>query len=198
MIVNHAHLLRAPGKPPITEVFLEPAGARVPEAALQAIHETDLVVFGPGGLYCSVLPCLLLGPIRRAIQEARAKVAYICNTTTQPGQTDGFDTVAHVREMLRYLGEGHLDYVLLNTQVPSEEMLAAYRRDEVHFMPVTPEEIRRVKALGPIPVVGNFVEEGWQGKRTLHKLDTIRHDPHKVAAALQALVTEPEARPARG
>ena len=188
---------RATGKPPIAEVFLEPADVRVAEAVLQAIHEADLIVLGPGGLYCSVLPGLLPGPVRQAIKGTRAKTAYICNTTTQPGQTDGFDTVAHVREMLRYLGEGHLDYVLLNTQVPSEEMLAAYRRDEVHFMPVTPEEIRQVKALGPIPVVGNFVEEGWQGKRTLHKLDTIRHDPHKVAAALQALVTEPEARPAR-
>jgi len=53
---------------------------------------------------------------------------------------------------------------------------------------VTSEEIRRVKALGPTPVVGNFVEEGWQEKRALHKLDTIRHDPHKVATALQGLV----------
>ncbi len=186
--------VRATGKPPIAEVFLEPAEVRVAQAALQAIHEADLIVLGPGGLYCSVLPGLLPGPIRQAIKATRAKTAYICNTTTQPGQTDGFDTVAHVREMLRYLGEGHLDYVLLNTQVPSEEMLAAYRRDEVHYMPVTPEEIRQVKALGSIPVVGNFVEEDWRGKRTLHKLDTIRHDPHKVATALQALVTDPEAR----
>jgi hypothetical protein len=87
-----------------------------------------------------------------------------------------------------------LDYVLLNTQVPADEVIAAYRRDDVHFMPVTPEEIRRVKALGPTPVVGNFVEEGWQEKRALHKLDTIRHDPHKVATALQALVAEGEVR----
>ncbi|MBI2454615.1 MAG: YvcK family protein [candidate division NC10 bacterium] len=197
-VVRGEFNVRATGKPPIAEVFLEPAEVRVAEAALQAIHEADLIALGPGGLYCSVLPGLLPGPIRQAIKATRAKTAYICNTTTQPGQTDGFDTVAHVREMLRYLGGGHLDYVLLNTQVPSEEMLAAYRRDEVHYMPVTPEEIRQVKALGSIPVVGNFVEEDWRGKRTLHKLDTIRHDPHKVATALQALVREPEARPARG
>jgi 2-phospho-L-lactate transferase/gluconeogenesis factor (CofD/UPF0052 family) len=110
--------------------------------------------------------------------------------TTQPGQTDDFDAVAHVQEVLRYLGEEHLDYVLLNVQVPADDMIEAYRRDDVHFMPVTPEEIRRVKALGPIPVVGNFVEEGWRGKRALHKLDTIRHDPHKVATALQSLVAK--------
>lgn len=195
-VVRGEFNVRTPGKPPIAEVFLDPAGARVPEAALQAIHEADLVVFGPGGLYCSVLPGLLPCAIRQAVQESRGMTAYICNTTTQPGQTDGFDAVAHVRELLRYLGEGHLDYVLLNTQMPTDEMIAAYGRDDVHFMPVTPEEIRRVKALGPTPVVGNFVEEAWPGKRALHKLDTIRHDPHKLATALQSLIgeTQPRAR----
>jgi len=193
-VVRGEFNIRAPGKAPIAEVFLDPADARVAEAAIQAIHTADLIVLGPGGLYCSVLPGLLPGPIRRAIQETRARTAYICNTTTQPGQTDGFDAVAHVQEVLRYLGGGHLDYVLLNTQVPAEEMIAAYRQDDVHFMPVTPEEIRRVKALGPTPVVGNFVEEDWRGKRALHKLDTIRHDPHKVATTLQSLVGESEAR----
>lgn len=193
-IVRGEFNIRAPGKPPIAEVFLDPGDARVTEPAVQAIHAADLIVLGPGGLYCSVLPGLLHGPICRAIQETRAKTAYICNTTTQPGQTDGFDAVAHVREVLRYLGGGHLDYVLLNTQIPADEMIAAYRQDDVHFMPVTPEEIRRVKALGSTPVVGSFVEEGWRGKRALHKLDTIRHDPHKVATTLQSLVAESEVR----
>lgn len=179
--------IRAPGKAPISEVFLDPADARIADAVIHAIHAADLIVFGPGGLYCSVLPGLLPASIRRAIQESRARTAYVCNTTTQPGQTDGFDAVAHVQEVVRYLGEGHLDFVLLNTEVPAEEMVEAYRQDDVHFMPVTPEEIRRVKALGAIPVVGNFIEEGWQGKRALHKLDTIRHDPHKVATTLQTL-----------
>jgi uncharacterized cofD-like protein len=189
-IVRGEFNIRAPGKAPIAEVFLDPADARVAEAAIQAIRTADLIVFGPGGLYCSVLPGLLPGPIRGAIQQARGRTAYICNMTTQPGQTDDFDAVAHVQEVLRYLGEEHLDYVLLNVQVPTDDMIEAYRRDHVHFMPVTPEEIRRVKALGPIPVVGNFVEEGWRGKRALHKLDTIRHDPHKLATALRGLIME--------
>ena len=60
--------------------------------------------------------------------------------------------------------------------------------ENIQFMSVTPEEIRRVKALGPMPVVGDFVEDDWRGKRSLHKLDTIRHDPRKVATALKNLV----------
>jgi len=135
-----------------------------------------------------VVASLLPLPIRHAIRGRRGKTAYVCNTTTQPGQTDDFDATAHVREILRYLGEGHLDYVLLNIEIPSPEVVETYRADAVHFMPVTPEEIRRVKALGPMPVVGDFVEDDWRGKRSLHKLDTIRHDPRKVATALKNLV----------
>jgi len=193
-IVREEFNVRATGKPPIGEVFLEPAAIRVADACVRAIHEADLIVLGPGGLYCSVLPGVLPEPMRQAVRESRARTVYVCNTTTQPGQTDGFDSVAHVQEMVRYLGEGHLDYVLLNTQVPSDDMIAAYRQDDVHFMPVTPEVIRHIKALGPTPIVGSFVEQDWQAKRALHKLDTIRHDPHKVATALQSLLAESEAR----
>jgi uncharacterized cofD-like protein len=182
--------VRSTEKARIAKLFLEPADPGVSEACLRALCEADLVVLGPGGLYCSVLPGLLLEPVRRALAVSAARTVYICNTTTQPGQTDGLDIVAHVEEVLRYLEDRRLDYVLLNIQAPREEMLAAYREDEVHFMPVTPEEVRRVRALGPIPVVGNFVEEGWQRKRRLHKLDTIRHDPHKVAMALRALTED--------
>jgi uncharacterized cofD-like protein len=186
--------VRGTGKPPIGEVFLEPSTVRVADACLRAVHEADLIVYGPGGLYCSVLPGLLPGPIRQAVRDSRARTVYICNTTTQPGQTDGFDSVAHVREMLRYIGEGRLDYVLLNTQVPEEEMIAAYRQVGVHFIPVTADEVRGIKALGATPIVGNFVEQDWRGRRSLHKLDTIRHDPPRVAAALQTLLTESRAR----
>ena len=189
-VIRGEQSVRAMGKPPIAEVFLEPAEPRIPGAAIQAIHEADLIVLGPGGLYCSVLPALLPGPIRQAIRESRSKTAYVCNTTTQPGQTDELDAVAHVRELIKYVGEGRLDYVLLNTQAPTEEMIAAYRNEDVRFMAVTPEEIHRVKSLGPTLVTGDFIEDEWQGKRQLHKLDTIRHHPRKVASALQAMIAE--------
>jgi len=181
--------VRAPGKPRIEELFLEPAEVALSPACAEAILQADLVVLGPGGLYCSLLPALLPGPIRGALARSGAKKVYICNSTTQPGQTDGFEPVEHVRELLRYLGPAGLDYVLVNAQPPGAEAVEAYRQDGVCFMPVTPEEIQRIRGLGPIPVVGSFLEE-WGGKRALHKLDTIRHDPAKVAAALRGLIEE--------
>jgi uncharacterized cofD-like protein len=179
--------VRKPGKPRIDHLFLEPDGVAVPPRSVQAILEADLVVLGPGGLYCSVLPALLPRPIRSALGASRAKTVFICNTTTQPGQTDGLDPAAHVRELLRYL-DGRLDYVLLNSEAPGAAMIEAYARDGVRFMPVTAQDIRRIQEMGPTPVTGGLLEEGWRGKRALHKLDTIRHDPRKVAAALRGLV----------
>jgi uncharacterized cofD-like protein len=179
--------VRAEGTPRIAEVFLEPAAVEVSEACRAAIREADLIVLGPGGLYCSVLPGLLPQPIRQAIRERRGKTVFVCNTTTQPGQTDGYDPAEHVRELSRYLGPGHLDYVLLNTQPPPPEALAAYAEDGVHYMPVTADQVGRIGAMGPVAVTGSLLEDDWQGKRALHKLDTIRHDPTKVAEALCGL-----------
>jgi uncharacterized cofD-like protein len=180
--------VRGVGKAPIAELFLEPPEVRVSEACTAAIREADLVVLGPGGLYCSLLPSLLPAPIRQAIRARHGKTVYVCNTTTQPGQTDGLDAADHVQELLRYLGEGQLDYVLLNDRAPSDAMRAAYRADDVHYMPVTAETFARVRALGAVPVGRDLVEEAWEGKRALHKLDTIRHDPGKVADALRSLL----------
>ncbi len=181
--------VRTPGKPRIVELFLEPASPEVDPMSVQAILRADLIVLGPGGLHCSVLPALLPVPIRTALVASRAKKVYVCNTTTQPGQTDGFDPADHVQELLRYL-DGALDNVLVNAEVPPAEMVEAYERDGVRFMRVTPREVQRIRTLGPVPIVGDFLEEGWQGKRSLHKQDTIRHDPHKVAAALRGLVED--------
>ncbi len=181
--------VRKPGKPRIVELFFEPPNVAIDPASVQAILHADLVVLGPGGLYCSVLPAVLSDPIRAALAATQAKKVYLCNTTTQPGQTDGFEPADHVRELLRYLDKD-LDHVLLNVELPMAEAIQAYRQDGVRFMRVTPSEIQRIRDLGPVPVVGDFLEEGWQGKRSLHKQDTIRHDPQKVAAALQRLVEQ--------
>src|SRR5574337_1267340 len=70
-VVREELNVRATGKPAIVEVFLEPAAVRVPDACVRAIREADLIVCGPGGLYCSVLPGLLPGPMRQAVQESR-------------------------------------------------------------------------------------------------------------------------------
>jgi uncharacterized cofD-like protein len=106
------------GSPPIVEIFLKPSAAGNPEA-LDAISRADLIVLGPGDLYTSVLPNLLVEGISEAVRTSRARKVWVCNLTNRPGQTDGFTVSTYVREALRYLGSSRLDAILVSdSQLP--------------------------------------------------------------------------------
>jgi len=99
---------------PIARVFLRPEGARAYPGAVRAILEADLVIAGPGSLFTSVLPNLLVLDIRRAVAASTALKLYICNVATQPGETDGFDVGQHVDALIRHVGHDLFPYVLAN------------------------------------------------------------------------------------
>lgn len=102
---------------PIERVFLLPDGARAYPAAVRAILEADLIIAGPGSLFTSVLPNLLVEDIRRAVQAARALRIYVCNVATQPGETDGMDAGQHVQALERHVGPGTFPVVLVNSNL---------------------------------------------------------------------------------
>ncbi len=99
---------------PIERLFLRPEGVRAYPEAVRAILEADLIVAGPGSLFTSVLPNLLVQDIARAVTAASATKLYICNVATQPGETDGFDVGAHVEALHRHVGWGMFRHVLAN------------------------------------------------------------------------------------
>lgn len=82
---------------PIRRLFIDPAGARAYPPALQAIFQAQLIVMGPGSLYTSILPNLLVPDLAEALRRARAPKVYICNLATQPGETEGYSVADHVR-----------------------------------------------------------------------------------------------------
>lgn len=99
---------------PIDRIALEPARPSGYEPAISAILGADLVVLGPGSLYTSVLPNLLVAGVREAIEFSRARTVYVCNVATQHGETDAFGVDEHVRAVIDHLGEDVLDYVIAN------------------------------------------------------------------------------------
>ncbi len=106
----------------VERVRLEPAGARAYPPALRAIFGAELVVLGPGSLYTSILPNLVLGDLAEALVHTRARVVYVCNLATQPGETDGYSVADHVAALQRHLPAGCVDLVLANDNlsVPPE------------------------------------------------------------------------------
>lgn len=106
----------------IERVWIEPGDVRAAEDAVTAIAEADIVVLGPGSLYTSVLPVLLIPAIRQAVAGAPGIRIYVCNVATQRGETEGHDLADHVEALLAHTQADLVDLVLANDQVSGEDM----------------------------------------------------------------------------
>lgn len=101
----------------VQRVYLEPPQVKAYPPALQAILQADLIVMGPGSLYTSILPNLLVPDLAAALQHAHAKKVYVCNLAIQPGETDNYSVADHVATILQHVPTGCLDVVLANNNL---------------------------------------------------------------------------------
>jgi uncharacterized cofD-like protein len=161
-------------KRPIKRVFFDPPAAAPLEEVIEAIREADAIVLGPGSLYTSVVPNLLVNRIAREIAHAHAVKMYVCNVMTQPGETDDMSAADHVEALLANAGERVCDYVIVNDEPPSR-LLGAYAQEGQD--PVEPD-IDRIAALGLEPVCAAVIGE----------TETVRHDPEKLAGVVLGIV----------
>jgi uncharacterized cofD-like protein len=182
--------VRGTGKAPIARVFLKDMHVGATPGSVEAIASADLITLGPGSLYTTVCACLLVPEIARAIADAQGLVVYVANTTTQPGQTEGFSIADHVRVVRDYLGGAGLDMVLVNDDTPPDHLRTHYAERGVAYLEPTAEELAKVEDLGIRAVTAPVIDK-WSGPRDLWlKQDTIRHDAARVATALIRLVDE--------
>lgn len=124
IVVGESEISGYPSR--IVQVSAIPEKPRAVPAAVEAIRAADLVVLGPGSLYTSILPNLLVPEIRDAIKESSAPCLYICNVMTQPGETDHFTVSNHLAALVSHVGPGVIDFVLANCGRPSDEVLSRY------------------------------------------------------------------------
>ncbi len=189
-IVEEEFNVRQLDKAAIKRIFVQNPEATVYPPCIDALREADLITIGPGSLFTTVIACLAFKEIAQAIRDSSALKVYVCNTTTQPGQTDDFSLSDHVQQVVSYLGLGILDYVVLNSTQPSAELMDLYARERVNVLLPTPEEIHKIKTMNVAPVLAD-VADTRSGKRALwQKQDTIRHNPQLIAAILLDLMSE--------
>ncbi len=155
----------------IKRVYLSPA-ARANARAADAIRAADLVVIGPGDLFTSVIPNVLVRGIPEAIKRSRAKKAFVVSTMTKTGETNGFRASDYLRELETYLGKSVLDYIVVNSKKPPAKRLSKYRKEG--------KEIVESGDLPPRPraIFGNHIRAAGY----------VRHDPDRLARALIALL----------
>lgn len=154
----------------IKRLFLDPA-VQAYKPSLDAIKNADTIVIGPGSLYTSILPNLLVKGIPEAIAASRAKKVYVCNVMTQPGETDGYDAAAHVERIVQHLGGGVVEYVVVNDERAPEELYKKYREegaDRVQYHDGSLDKFNVKVILSSL----------------MTKEDLLRHDPEKLAKVI--------------
>lgn len=158
----------------IKRVYLYPANCLPLPEALEAIKEADAVILGPGSLYTSIIPNLLVLGIPEAIMESSAIKIYVSNVMTQPGETDDFTATDHLKAIIRH-GGPIVDYMIVNRQEIPAHLLKKYRKEG--SQPVRCN-IKEAEKLGIKVVVDKLV----------HETDVVRHHSEKLAAAIIRLL----------
>ncbi|HEY7030818.1 MAG TPA: gluconeogenesis factor YvcK family protein [Thermomicrobiales bacterium] len=164
-------------KPPIKRVFLSPDHPAGYEPALGALVNADLIVLGPGSLYTSVLPNLMVEGVIEAIRWSRGVVVYVCNVATQPGETDHFTASDHIRTIIDCLGPGVLGYAIVNNNRASLDAI----KPDLHVEAVLNEGLGKLER--EITIIARDV---------VNDKNPLRHDPEKLAAVLSELAQRPK------
>ena len=155
----------------IRRVQLNPVDARPLPDALRAIGGADLITLGPGSLYTSLIPNMLVQEVIGAIRSSRAMKVYIQNIMTQPGETDGYSTADHIQALTEHSDGILFPNVLLNRALPSAGMLKPYEAEKASLVEIDRERLRALRL--------NLVE-----RELLAEDGMIRHDPDRLARAV--------------
>ncbi len=159
----------------IKRIFLDPPDVVVNPAAISAIESADLICVGPGSVYTSVIPPLLVPGIAEAMRRSSAVKVYICNVMTQPGESEGLSASEHVLAIQLNVEPKVFEYVVVNDGLPSQGLLERYRDSG---QAIVEPDVDRIRAMGLRTIQGNFMSE----------TEVVRHDPMKLAQRLTELL----------
>jgi uncharacterized cofD-like protein len=159
---------------PIRRLHLVPSRCQPLPETLEAIEQADLVTVGPGSLYTSLIPNLLVRRITEGIVKSKARRVYVCNLMTQPGESRGYSAADHLRALHQHAGRKLFDVVVLNTRPVSAALRKRYAAEGA--APVV-NDLAEVEALGVTPLLADLMIED----------HVVRHDPDRLAKILIGL-----------
>lgn len=159
---------------PIKKIWLQPE-AKMNPSVKRVLHHADLIILGPGDLYTSVIPNLLVKGVPEAIRTSKAKKVYVGNLMTKFGETHGFSASDFVSKIEEYLGKKVLDYVIFNSKKPAAAILRKYKKEQEEFVGVDGLNTKNKK---PKYILADFLDSG----------GLIRHSQNKLAKAILSLL----------
>ncbi|MGB2599561.1 MAG: gluconeogenesis factor YvcK family protein [Candidatus Omnitrophota bacterium] len=146
--------IREERESPIDRLFLEPGECKATQESIEAIREADAIVLGPGSLYTSVMPNLLIKGIKEEVLKSKAVKIYICNVMTEGGETENFSASDHIRAIIKHTGPGIIGYCVVNTSRIPKALYEKYKQENKYPVEVSDrdekwfnrEKIKLVKA----------------------------------------------------
>ena len=148
-----------------------------PEENLKALEEADLVIFGIGSLYTSIIPNLMLKGIKESLKRSKGKKVYICNAMQQPGETEGYTVADHIRAINENVGEGIIDEVIVDSREIPKEILERYRNMNSDRVNLDDEKIKGYN----VSIIDRDILE-------IDSKGMVRHHPYKLAATIYSLI----------
>lgn len=165
----------------IDKISLVPEICKPLEETVRDIKEADVVVIGPGSLYTSVIPNMLVEGIPSLLKESKAPVFYVCNLMTQPGETDNYNVSDHVKAIIKHSRDQMIDYVIVNDQKISDDLIVNYKYQGAKQVLIDEDQIKELKEMNIKVICSDFVDirKGY-----------IRHNSDKIGQMLLDFVKE--------
>jgi uncharacterized cofD-like protein len=160
----------------IAKVYLTPSDVEPLQESIDALREADLIIIGPGSLYTSILPNLLVPKLGVEICRSKAKKVYVCNVMTQKGETDHFTASDHVRVLLDHIPDDCLDTIIVNHQSVPQQILKRYEMEGAE--PVSLDR-KKLESFGLKIISDNLIK---------YDQSVIRHDERKLANLIMQLL----------
>jgi uncharacterized cofD-like protein len=159
----------------IDRVYIVPEKPKPYQPAIDAIRNAEAVIIGPGSLYTSIIPNLLVPGMKEALSDSKVIKIYICNIMTQPGESDGYSVADHLRAIFKHTGHRVVDYVIANNKLPKEDVLKRYAKEKAFPVKVDKES---VADLGVKLVEGRIFTEG----------PFVRHSPEQLSKMIMKIL----------
>jgi len=163
-------------KSPIKRMYIKPGNCVPTKEAIEAVRKAEVIVVGPGSLYTSILPNLLIKGLADAIRKSKARKIYVCNVMTQPGETDNYKVSSHIKAITDHAGAGIIDYVIVNGGRVPEHLFSKYAELNAYPVELDSDEVRQ---FGCEIIKTNIISAE----------DYIRHDPHRLAKIILDIVS---------
>lgn len=167
---------------PIKKIFIKPVDCTPTKETIDAIKRADAIIMGPGSLYTSIMPNLLIKGLAKEIAKSKAKKIYVCNAMTQYGETDSYKVSDHIKAIVEHAGEHIVDYVIVNNGKVPQELLEKYAAEKAYMVELDAEEIKKYECR---IVRANLVSTTTEGNESY-----IRHNSDKLARVILDIISE--------